>query len=75
MRRKPHPQHAAIAKALDTTPATLTALLSIKAGRSAMNRGAYLMEKGLVGVNPSTRAWWLLPAGAELLARARALGF
>jgi hypothetical protein len=75
MRRKPHPQHAAIAKALGTTPGSLLALLAIKAGRGSLNRGSWLQEKGLVGVEPVTYAWTLTPAGAELLARARAMGF
>lgn len=76
MRRKPHPQHAAIAKELGTTPGTLKALLSIKGGRSSLNRGAYLMDKGLVvGRSPAGGNWYLSAAGAELLARARALGF
>ena len=77
MSRKPHPRHAAIAEQLGVSPATLKALLSIKAGRSAMNRGAYLQEKGLVrpAVGFVGYGWELTEAGAELLARARSLGF
>lgn len=73
-KRKPHPQHVAIAKQLGTTPGTLKALLSIKAGRGSQNRGAWLTDKGLVEPTDSL-PWKLSPAGAALLERARALGF
>ena len=54
-------------------------LLSIKAGRSAMFRGPWLRDKGLVHLtqnqDPLGWRWSLTPAGADLLGRARAMGF
>jgi hypothetical protein len=69
-----HPQHVAIAKTLGVTPASLRALLAVKAGRGSMNRGAYLYDKGLVSPG-DVHGWKLTDAGADLLTRARALGY